>query len=76
MRGRLELLGVQAFPPAEEAELQTLCFLSSIFIDWLSAQDSLDETPSSVLLPGLVPLDRGMRVEPLLGCTSGDGWEG
>lgn len=66
----------QAFPPAGEAELQTLCFLSSIFMDWLSAHDSLDteETPRSVWLLGLLPLDRGMRVQLLLGCTSEHGW--
>lgn len=65
----------QAFPPAVEAELQTRCFLSSIFMDWLSAHDSLDtdETPTTVLLAGLVPLDRGMRVELLLGCRSAHG---
>lgn len=65
----------QAFPPPEEAE--TRCFLSSIFMDWLSAQDSLDteETPTSVLLLGLVPLDRGMRVELLLGWASEHGWQ-
>lgn len=66
---------LQVFPPVVEAELQTLCFLSSIFIDWFSAHDSLDtddtdDTPSTVLLPGFIPLDSGMRVETLRGCTS------
>lgn len=67
---------LQDFPPVVEAELQTLCFLSSIFMDWLSAQDSLDteDTPRTALLPGFRPRDSGMRVELLLGCTSEHDW--
>lgn len=74
---QLDVWLLQVFPPVVEAELQTFCFLSSIFIEWFSAHDSLDmdETPRTVLLPGLMPLDKGMRVELLLGCTSEHDWQ-
>lgn len=62
----------QGFPPVEDAELQTLGFLSSIFMDGFSAQE---ETPTTVLLLGFIPLDKGMRVELLLGCTSEHDWQ-
>lgn len=69
----------QLFPPAVEAELQTVGLLSSIFIDWLSARDSnlvTADAPRTALLLGFIPFDMGIRVVVLrVGCTSGPGWK-
>lgn len=70
---------LQFLPPATEAELHTIDFLSSIFIDWLSARDSnlvTVDTPRSALLLGFIPFDSGIRVAALrAGCTSELGWK-
>lgn len=66
----------QHFPPAAEVVLQTVGFLSSIFIDWLSARDSnlvTVETPITAL-PVFIPLDIGIRVAVArVDCTSDPG---
>lgn len=64
----------QLLPPAVEA----VDFLSSIFIDWLSARDSnlvTVDTPRTALLLGFIPFDTGIRVAALRAdCTSELGW--
>lgn len=66
--------GPQLFAPAAEAELHAVDFLSSIFIDWLSARDSnlaTVDTPRTALLLGFIPFETGIRVAVLLvDCTS------
>lgn len=66
-------------PPAVEAEPQIVDFLSSIFIEWLSARDSnrvTVDTPRTALLLGFIPFDTGIRVAALRAdCTSELGWK-
>lgn len=68
----------QLLPPAVDTELITADFLSSIFIDWLSARDSILDTavrPITVL-PGFIPFDIGIRVaeQVRVDCTSVPDW--
>lgn len=70
----------QLLPPAAEAEPpHTVDFLSSIFIDWLSARDSnlaTVDTPRIALLVGFIPFDIGILVAVLRAdCTSEPGWK-
>ena len=69
----------QFLPPTVEAEAQIVDFLSSIFIDWLSARDSnlvTVDTPRTALLHGFIPFDIGIRVAALRAdCTSELGWK-
>lgn len=73
----LDFAHFSALPPV--AELHTAGFLSSIFIDWLSARDSIlvtADTPRTALLLGFIPFDIGIRVAVLrVGCMSGLGWK-
>lgn len=68
------VLDTQLLPPVVDTELITADFLSSIFIDWLSALGSILDTavrPITVLL-GFIPLDIGIRVveQDRVDCTS------
>ena len=68
--------GSQLFPPPEETDLQTADFLTSIFIDWLSARDSnlvTVDTPRTAF-PVFIPFDTGIRVDAArVDCTSEPG---
>lgn len=74
-------LAPQLLPAAAEAEPPhtVVDFLSSIFIDWLSARDSnlaTVDTPTTALLVGFIPFDTGIRVAALRAdCTSEPGWK-
>lgn len=73
------MFGPQLLPPAAEAEPHAVDFLSSIFIDWLSARDSnlaTVDTPRTALLLGFIPFETGIRVAALRAdCTSELGWK-
>lgn len=72
------VLDAQLLPPAADTELITADFLSSIFIDWLSARDSILDTAATpmTVLPGFIPFDIGIRVDEQdrVDCTSVPDW--
>jgi len=65
----------QLLPPAAEAELHSVDFLSSIFIAWPSNFVTVD-TPRTAFPFGFIPFDTGIRVAPLRPVgTSELGWK-